>query len=751
MRKHTLNSTFKCAIFTVAVGHFSTAALPASSEQLVLEEVVVTSQRREQSLQDVPISITAFSSSDIENLRIDNILDIGLMVPNLSAVEGSGGTQSIKYQMRGLEGSGTALGADSGVATYLDGVYLKGGSGAIVNYADIERIEVLRGPQGTLFGRNTSGGAIHFITRNPSGKFGFRQQLTTGNYGHFQSKTRIDTPQIGALRASINYTHSEIDGPVDNLAAGATYDLTPFGGGVETSPKRLGDEDVDAISLAVQLDLMENLDFTYKFDRSEREMTPEAVGIIGVMPGVYEDFMWQPSFSLDRPDAVNNPVHLPSSLEAEGHNLTVEYALNDNLRLKNILSYREGLLEVPGQTLDGMGLYLPSLGQPLQQTAALAFVVTGGVDKEETQEEFQVIWDADNFTLTTGFMYYGLESSAGGYRNMQNGIFGGNLFPGSTPSNQSQVDAESTAVYGQLEYRTSEQLELVIGGRATNDKKDYVDRTLEAAGLGIIYSNYDENEFTWLLGANYYMSDDVMFYAKASTGYISGGLVSSVAYDSEEARSYETGFKGVFLDGSLQANASAFFVDYTNQQFGTAGLLVDPPVPASQVLVNAGDSEASGFEFESKWLPYSDLQLGLNLGYLDFEFTDVNFALLGGPITPHLRPHWTGSLMADYETGPVFGNSALRFHVDASYRSSEWMGTRPVPFADGKNKALTRFNARVSIDDIKFAGGVVSLVLWGRNLTDVDEPNNMPALGVVVAGTYYQPRTYGLDLTYSFD
>ncbi len=751
MSRNNLSSAVRGAIFATLHVPFAMTALPVASEQLALEEIVVTSQRREQTLQEVPISITAFSSRDIENLRIDNLLDIGLMVPNLSAVEGSGGTQSIKYQMRGLEASGTALGADSGVATYLDGVYLKGGSGAVVNYADIERIEVLRGPQGTLFGRNTSGGAIHFITRNPPGEFGFRQQLTVGNYGHFQSKTRIDTPQIGLLRASLNYTHSEIDGPVDNLAAGATYDLTPFGGGVETSPERLGDENVDAISLAVQLDLIDNLDITYKFDHSEREMTPSAVGIIGVMPGIYQDFMWQPSFSLGRPDQVNNPIHLPSYLEAEGHNLTVEYALSDTLSVRNILSYREGLVEVPGQTLDGMGLYLPSLGQPLEQTVALAFVVTGGVDKEETQEEFQVIWDTDKFTLTSGFLYYGLESLAGGYRNMQNGIFGGNLFPGFTPSNQSQVDADSTAVYSQLEYRTNEHLELVVGGRATRDKKDYVDRTLESVGLGIVYSNYDEDEFTWLLGANYYMSDDLMMYAKASTGYISGGLVSSVAYESEEARSYEAGFKGLFLGGKLMANLSAFHVEYTNQQFGTSGLQVDPPVPASQVLVNAGDSEARGFEFEGKWLPVADLQLGLNLGYLDFEFTDVNFALLGGPIAPHLRPHWTGSLMADYETGPVFGNSALRFHVDASYRSSEWMGTRPVPFADGKNKALTRFNARVSIDDIKFAGGVVSLALWGRNLTDVDEPNNMPALGVVVAGTYYQPRTYGLDITYSFN
>lgn len=744
------NAKLRNAVIAASLLPVSMVSVPATAEQLALEEIVVSAQRREQSLQEVPISITAFSSSDVETLRIDNILDIGLMVPNLSAVEGSGGTQAIKYQIRGLEANGTALGADSGVATYLDGVYLKGGSAAIVSYADIERIEVLRGPQGTLFGRNTSGGAIHFITRNPSGEFGFRQQLTTGNYGHFRSRTRIDMPQMGPLRALFNYTHSEIEGPVENLAAGATYDLTPFGGGIETSPKRLGDEEVHAFSAAIQLDLIDDLDITYKYDYSEREMTPSAVGIIGVQPGVYQDFMWQPSYSLGRPDKVNNPVHLPSYLDAEGHNLTLEYALSDTITLKNILSYREGSVEVPGQTLDGMGLYLPFLGQPLQQTAALAFVVSAGVEKEETQEEFQVIWDTDNFTLTTGFLYYGLESTAGGYKRMQNGIFGGNLFPGFVPANQSEVESDSTALYSQLEYRFTDQFELVVGGRLTKDKKDYVDRTLEGVGYGIIYSNYDESETTWLLGANYYMTDDLMLFAKVSTGYISGGLVSSVAYDSEEAESYEAGFKGTFMDGRLQANLSAFFVEYTGQQFGTAGLLVDPPVPASQVLVNAGDSEASGFEFEGKWLPMDDLQLSLNLGYLDFDFTSVNFALLGGPIAPHLRPNWTGSLMADYETAPLIGNSGLQFHVDASFRSSEWMATRPTSYADGTNGSLVRFNAQVSMGGIELAGGKVSLALWGRNLTDVDEPNNMPTLGVVVAGTYYEPRTYGVDLTYEF-
>lgn len=722
-------------------------ALPAQAQKPartgMLEEVIVSAQHRDQSLQDVPISIAAFSNTAINNFRIENLTDLNVLVPNLSAVEGAGGIRSVLFQIRGLYASGTALGSDSGVATYLDGVYMRGGSASIVNNLDLERIEVLRGPQGTLFGRNTSGGAISFITRNPTGEFGFRQKVTMGNYDLFESKTRIDTPQWGVVRASLSYNYSDREGPVKNSGAGFSADFGALGGGKFVSPERLGDERTQGMFLALQFDLDENLNLVYKYDYTDVKASPAAIGILAAAPSLAP--LIAPSFGDTLSDTVNNAFHLTSHQITQGHNLTAEYALTDTITLRNILSYREASMDVPGHTLDGLGQFAP---------AVIVFTVTGGNDRNETSEEFQVIWDEQSFILTTGLMYYDLEQSQGGYNHSPNGYFGSpppipTIFPGSTPASQSTVDATSTAIYSQLEYHLTSQWDLLLGGRYTSDKKDYVDRTLLTGT--VLTTSYDESEPTYLVGVNYKPADNLLVYAKYSTGYISGGIVSGISYEPEKAKSLEIGGKASWFDNTLQTNFAWFMVDYTDQQFVTSGALITPPLPTPQVIVNAGETESQGFELEVAWLPVDDFTLGMNLGYLDFDFKKLDLGLLGGPLSEHLRPQWSGSLSGDYETDPVFGDATMRFHVDASYRSAEWASTRPAAFTNkGKNPDTWRFNASVSLAGMKLAGGAVELSVWGRNLTDKRLPANMNVLGPIIAGQYEFPRTYGVDLTYEY-
>ncbi|WP_187276342.1 TonB-dependent receptor [Parahaliea maris] len=716
----------------------------AQSGVTALEEVVVTAQRRQQSVQDVPISIEAFSSDQIDDYRINNLIDLGTLVPNLSAVEGSGGTRSVLFQIRGLYASGTALAADSGVAIYLDGVYLPGGSGGLTNYADLERIEVLRGPQGTLFGRNTSGGAISFITPDPDGEFGFKQTFTAGNFDLFESRTRIDTPKWGPISASINYTYQEREGDVDNLGAGFVVDWTNFESKAYESPERLGDSDSDALLVAVDFDLHEDLRLVYKYDYQEVDTSPPPVGILGVADVLAPIVpLIESSIADKRPDAVNNAFHTQTYSEIWGHNLTAEYEISESLSLRNIFAYREGYVEVPGQTLDGIGQFAPGI---------VVFFVTGGKETEQTSNETQLIWETDRFTWTNGFLYYALDQEAGGLPDSTapNAIFGGtpgSFIPGLETGRRSEAETESLAAYTQLEYRLSDQWELVLGGRYTNDKKDYIDRTLPGQELRL---DYDESEPTYMVGANWLPTEDILLYAKYSIGYISGGLVSGLEYDPEMAKSFEVGGKATWLQGRLRTNIALFSVDYEDQQFGTAGNLVDPPVAASQVLVNAGDTEAQGVEFEASWVPITNTTLGMSFGYLDFEFKDIDLALLGGPISPHLRPDWTGTVFGDYVTDPIFGDAQVRFHLDASYRSEEWIATRPTDYVDGTNGDVWRLNGRISLAGIKLAGGEVSVAVWGRNLTDSDLPVNMNTLGPVVAGQYEFSRTYGLDLTFEY-
>src|ERR1700753_1377341 len=233
---------------TVVNAHAQQAPVEAA-RATGLEEIVVTAQRREQRLQSVPISITALSSEALKANRIETVADLNAVAPNLTVRLGAGGNQSPNYTLRGILGASSAAGQDKGVSPYLDGVYLQAQSGSIFELADIERIEVLKGPQGTLFGRNATGGAIQIITKDPTGELGGYQEFTAGNYAIFRSKTHVDLPAFGPVSASITYLHSQRDGDTKNSGAGTQWNY--YGTGTEsgtlTSPSRLGDDDTNAV------------------------------------------------------------------------------------------------------------------------------------------------------------------------------------------------------------------------------------------------------------------------------------------------------------------------------------------------------------------------------------------------------------------------------------------------------------------------------------------------------------------------
>jgi iron complex outermembrane receptor protein len=186
------------SLLVLGIGATATAQDQGSSAQSAnsggLEEIVVTAQKREQRLQSVPISITALGAEALKADRIETVSDLNAVAPNLTVRPGAGGNQSPNYTLRGILGASAAAGQDKGVSPYLDGVYLQAQSGSVFELADIERVEVLKGPQGTLFGRNATGGAIQIITKDPTGEYGGYQELTGGNLGTFRGKTHLDLP-----------------------------------------------------------------------------------------------------------------------------------------------------------------------------------------------------------------------------------------------------------------------------------------------------------------------------------------------------------------------------------------------------------------------------------------------------------------------------------------------------------------------------------------------------------------------------
>ena len=250
-----------------------------------LEEIVVTAQKREQSLQDVPIAVTAISQASLETNRIVSVADLNGIAPNVSVRPAAGGTQIASFTVRGVNSYGVVPGSDKQVSINLDGVYISSARGSIFDIADIARIEVLRGPQGTLFGRNATAGAVSIITRDPKGEFGGTLSGTIGNYDQRRLRATIELPQVGPFSAYVTYQHNERRGDTVNTAAGIVWDKTgPDGLGKQVSPKTLGDSNAESVFAALKFEPSDNFNMVYKYDWAANDYTPEANTAIVINP-----------------------------------------------------------------------------------------------------------------------------------------------------------------------------------------------------------------------------------------------------------------------------------------------------------------------------------------------------------------------------------------------------------------------------------------------------------------------------------
>jgi iron complex outermembrane receptor protein len=726
-----------------------------------LEEIVVTAQKREQNLQDVPVAVTALSEATIETNRIVDVRDLSAMAPNLTVRVASGGSSLPTYSMRGLVTGGGALGSDRGISVYIDGVYVQAGSGSIFQFADLERIEVLRGPQGTLFGRNATGGALSVVTRDPTGEFAVRQELSYGNYDQMRTKTRIDLPRMGPFSAAVTYVHSERDGDIKNLGAGTIWNYSAAGLGFRASPKTLGDSDVDAFLVSAKLDL-DRFDLTYKYDYSQDHYTPEGQGV------AYTDFV-APSIAgivasqnralmtpvtNKRPDAVNNWYATPSYVESFGHSLTANFKINDEMSLKDIFAVRKTYVSTTYQ-LDGLG------GLRVGGVPFLLLANAGEQSEKQWSNEVQFNWNHKLFALTAGYIHFENKSVGGGFEGVPNAVaFSAmpNFVIPAVANRHTDVKLKSDAVFAQLEGHVTSQIDLIGGWRLTKDRKDGVDRTVVGLAQPI---RYRKSRPTYLVGVNYRPIDGVLTYAKYSTGYISGGFLASRAYQPEIAKSYEAGVKADLFDRRLRTNLAVFSAKYSDLQLTTAGANLSPPNPAGVVLVNAADAKAKGFEWENTFVPVDGVTLGASVGYTDFKYTRVDRVI--GTLQnyrPINRPKWTGVLSAQYESGEILAGGHAVLRVDANYRGKTLLGYTRIGGNQAALAALTTnnswvVNARAALADMEVKGAKVQVALWARNLFDNKDLTNasslnLGAIGSFFPGSYERARTYGVDLIMEF-
>lgn len=754
----------------VDVGMTATAfAQEAAAPAEGLAEIVVTAQKRAQNIQDVPISITALSQESLQANRVYSVLDLGSVAPSLTVRPGLGALGQAIVSMRGEVGSSSAPGVDKAVSLNLDGVYIGSNFSNGFDLPDLERIEVLRGPQGTLFGRNSTAGAINIVTRDPSGEFRFRQEVTSGNYDQFRSATRVESPAWGPFAASLSYVHDEREGDIKNLGAGTRWDRSASKRqGIQFSPKRLGDKDADSWFAALKFEPFDKFNAVYKFDRTANHFTPEGSGLVVFTPqalgpaaGAYVQSLYDanpaPFGGLDRPKAVNNAWTTPGYQKVYGNNLTMNYEISDHLSLKNIASYRKSYVYA-NSNLTGIG-GLENTDPARGAVGAPVSLSDASVETRAKQwsEEFQVNYDSDFLTLTTGLLYFKLKTALG----VPEGLTGAaqNFIPlpgGVIPAglDHSYNTSISKAGYAQAEVHVTPELDLVGGYRITKDDKSGTTfvRTVPTS------FTYEKTKPTYVAGINYKPSNDLLVYGKFSTGFISGGSIAGLDFAPETAASWEGGVKSDLFDQRLRLNLSLFRARYEHLQRANTGRNINRPDLGS-IILDQGDATVKGFEAEVTAVPVQGLTLNGGVSYSDFKYTRKNqfFAQLGD-FEQWFTPDWTVNLSASYESKPLFNDARLVARLDGNWTSKIGAPGVYLPVRAGYDVLQYSgenwlVNGRLALKGIKAGGGSVEIGLWSRNLLNDDSPQFPLQFGInpyLGSATYIPARTVGVDLIYNY-
>ncbi|WP_380875004.1 TonB-dependent receptor [Sphingomonas sp. DBB INV C78] len=735
-------------------------AAPAAAEEGGLEDIVVTAQKRSESLQRTPLAISAVSADTIETRRITDASMLSSVAPNLSTTTGPSSKGHLIIQIRGIGESEPILTADSPIGVYVDGVIVGRSTGAIFELTDLERIEVLRGPQGTLYGRNTTGGAVNLITRKPTDEFGVEMLGSVGNRGYWQGKATINTGDIAdsGFKGSLTYLHKQADGYVDNLNVKNSLDPGAY--------------NTDAVRVAVAFDRGGAFRFNYAFDWAETK----AVSAMNQLTVARQDVI--DYFS--RSAAVGGTAFIPPTTErlkearpdvtstydrTISHVATAEIDLSDTTIFRSITGFRQWKNRIDNTDLDGNSGLRGLVVSPAP--AGIKPVQLFGADNDRKQhqfsEEINVLGQiGDKLEYVAGAFYFREEADE---RNPQAYTFvraiPGVGLAGINLTNLIDYDttSESKALFGQATYNFTDELSFTGGVRYTWDEKKLIQRSPFVRQLSRNFSKFNyAGTLTWQA------TPDLMTYARIATGYKAGGFnprATNDGYDPETVVNYELGVKSEFFDRRLRFNGTLFYMDLKDKQLnqfvaGTGG--------AASETLNAGKVDYKGIELEVEALPVDGLRLNAAFGYVDRNFKEL---LARDPADNQIKdysdigqfsysPSTTFNGGAQYSINDVAGGT-LSFRADYTYKSKVHYNVLPgAPFspfdADIAAPGYGLLDGRIMLADVAIGGTEATFTLWGKNLTNKvyrTSGIDFGSLGFAI-NTYGEPRSYGVDVKFKF-
>jgi len=739
-----------------------------------LTEITVTAQKRDQNIQDVPIDMLALSGEMLLDRSVTSIVQLANYTPSVQLSNSSqivGSAQSLSAFIRGIGQDDFSAGFEPGVGTYVDGVYLARTIGANVNLLDVERIEILKGPQGTLFGRNTIGGAISVVTRDPAPTAGVTAELTAGRFDRYGGRFVADLPISDVLQSSIAVSASSVSGfekriSFPGAASYATDRVSAFAGlGIvpgESAHSTLGGSDDVNVRAKLLWKAAEELRVTLIADYGHSSGSTQPYTLIavstapGTLSGLYNTCIntpvatlaamglgavcgprLGPGTALGGVNVDANPANhrLPydsryitgnfdttysagnnySQLENWGLAATIVYDLSEHIALKSISAFRRQDWNV-GTDPDGSPILMfePNVLQ----------------DEHQVSQEFQLTGDAiaDRFNWLLGAYYLSEDAT-----EQQNPILAGGMFPIYNPT---ALQTESGAVFTHLNFKLTDKWQITTGGRYTIEKKwvatDQQDLNLFLHKLGVPPSAYPNpldltqllpiaqqersfNNFSPRLGLECHPAEDMMLYGSFSKGYKSGGWTTRVAFpdkivptfNPETAATYEVGLKSQFLDHRLQIDLAGFTTQYKAIQ-----LLIQEGI--SPTFINAGNARIKGFEIDTEEAITDTVRLTASAGYVDAFYTSIQDPTGGITLESRLPKvaKWTAHVGADYRTYLPWSDS-ITFRGDYAFKSR---------VANDADNTPQLFAPGVSLVDLSAtfqpSHGNWSLIAGGTNITN---------------------------------
>ena len=723
MNNHINAQNIGLASLLIAGATISIGSYAEIETQPRLEEIIVTAQKRQQSLQETPIAISVMSAEQLQRHGINNLAAFAKgAIPSLHMIPLGNSASNVAFSIRGNAPRDTGeVTREASVGVYLDGVYMARSQGLDMELVDLQRIEVLRGPQGSLFGRNAVGGAVSLISKKPSGQFGFNQTLTVGRFDELRSVTRINFDQFSAVKTKLDYIHAERDGWVNNTAPGQS-DYTEY------------KKDGGRFSLNWQANKQLMVDYSY--DQSEVETAQNYYQLYIDRIGIFGEERKRLTESRQPATPLS-----PTIIEQKGHALTLTWQQSDALIIKSISGYRE-LQEDNDNNYNGVVYFN-------------GFSETSLLDQNQYSQELQFIGSINQFEWVTGLYYLKEDVDKTLVSRFTLDIFGNFGPPLSAISppitltpRVVNAEAESQAVYGQLTWALSEQLDLTLGTRYTEDTR-FATRFETALQVSDQKSDHIDSKVT----LNYHWSDNLATYMQWSTAYKAGGVntrsASFTPFTEEEAKTVEIGLKSEFWQQRGRLNLALFSSDYSDLQLD----FTDPFALGVVETINISKPvDVKGLELELTVSPIASLAMGLSYTYLDSHMP-LQASPFDGSLTQFyvlMAPMHAGAMTLDYQFTPT-DYGILSVHLDIMSKDSFSYN----PYGEQRLDAYTLINGRVTLADINLGNrsGALRASLWGKNLTDEEYIIDAFAVGdpaVTIANAYGDPRTLGIEFVYDF-